>query len=119
MMGHFLLGMFIFGLFRPISLKSILVVKLPIQQKTNISSGVITTGGSLYTNGAYCSSSFNWWLWYWATADITVTAGIIAIVTLFNPGTGYNINDVLSVAPASVGGTGSGLLTQLQVQFLL
>src|SRR5882672_10467545 len=32
-----------------------LVVKLPIQQKTNIATGVITTGGSAYTVGAYAA----------------------------------------------------------------
>ena len=85
-----------------------LVVKLPIQQKTNISSGVITTAGSLYTVGAYAAVPLTGGSGTGATADITVTAGAITIVTLFNPGTGYNINDVLSVAPANVGGTGSG-----------
>ena len=85
-----------------------LVVKLPIQQKTNINAGVITTGGAAYTVGAYAAVPLTGGSGTGATADITVTAGAITIVTLFNPGTGYNINDVLSVAPANVGGTGSG-----------
>src|SRR5882672_5802065 len=85
-----------------------LVVKLPIQQKTNIASGIITTAGSAYTVGAYAAVPLTGGSGAGATADITVTAGAIAIVTLFDPGTGYNINDVLSVAPANVGGTGSG-----------
>lgn len=85
-----------------------LIVKLPIQQKTSISAGQILTAGAAYTNGNYVGVPLTGGSGVGATADITVTAGLITIVNLANPGQGYNLNDILSVAPASIGGTGAG-----------
>ncbi len=85
-----------------------LIVKLPIEEKTSIDAGVIATGGLLYTNGNYAAVPLTGGSGSGATADITVTAGQIAIVGIFNPGQGYALNDILSVAAANVGGTGAG-----------
>lgn len=85
-----------------------LIVKMPIQQKTSIETGSILTAGAAYTDGAYVGVALTGGSGTGATADITVTAGAVAIVTLANPGQGYAINDTLSVAAANVGGTGAG-----------
>ncbi len=85
-----------------------LITKLPISQQTSIDTGSITTAGAAYTNGAYVGVALTGGSGSGATADITVTAGVVAIVAIANPGQGYAINDILSVAAASVGGTGAG-----------
>ena len=85
-----------------------LIVKLPIKEQTSIDTGVITLGGAGYTNGNYAAVPLTGGSGTGATADITVTAGQVAIVGIFNPGNGYAINDVLSIAAVNVGGTGAG-----------
>jgi hypothetical protein len=82
-----------------------LIVKLPITNQTSIDltngpggGGVISNGGTLYTNGFYPSVALTGGLGSGATADITVTAGLVAIVGIDNPGNGYNINDILTAA---------------------
>lgn len=85
-----------------------LVLKMPIQQKTSISVGSITTAGALYTDGNYPAVALTGGSGAGATADITVTAGVITVVTLADPGQGYAVGDTLSVTAASVGGTGAG-----------
>ena len=67
-------------------------------------------GGSGYTNGTYSAvpltnitgTGAN------ATADITISGGAVTAVTIVNSGSGYQVNDSLSVNASSVGGTGSG-----------
>ena len=62
----------------------------------------------LYTDGIYEDVELTGGFGTGAQADITVTDGAIAIVTLKAGGQGYVIGDILGVDPASVGGTGSG-----------
>lgn len=66
------------------------------------------TGGSLYTNGAYGGVALTGGSGTNATANITVSGGIVTQVTVLNPGIQYVVGDVLSAAAASIGGTGSG-----------
>lgn len=66
------------------------------------------TGGSLYTNGSYGGVSLTGGSGSGATANITVSGGIVTGVAVLNPGTQYVVGDVLSASAASIGGTGSG-----------
>lgn len=66
------------------------------------------TGGSGYTNGTYGGVSLTGGSGSGATANITVSGGIVTGVTVLNPGTQYVVGDVLSASAASIGGTGSG-----------
>jgi len=66
------------------------------------------TGGSAYTNGAYGGVSLTGGSGSQATANITVSGGIVTQVTVLNPGIQYVVGDVLSAAAANIGGTGSG-----------
>lgn len=75
---------------------------------TTISVGNIEIGGTLYTDGIYEDVELTGGFGTGAQADITVTDGAIAIVTIKAGGQGYVIGDILGVDPASVGGTGSG-----------
>lgn len=75
---------------------------------STIDIGAIKTGGTLYTDGIYPTVALTGGSGVGAQADITITGGIVALVNLSAGGDGYKIGDVLSVAAASVGGTGSG-----------
>lgn len=75
---------------------------------TNIDEGEISETGSLYTDGAYVAVSLTGGKGEGATADITIAGGIVTIVTINDPGSGYKIGDVLSADSADIGGTGFG-----------
>lgn len=75
---------------------------------TGIGTGAITAAGTLYTNGVYQNVPLTGGSGSGATADITITGGAVTGVDIDNIGQGYLVGDVLSVAAASVGGTGSG-----------
>lgn len=66
------------------------------------------TGGSLYTNGSYGGVPLTGGSGTLATANITVSGGVVTQVTVLNPGKNYATGDVLSAAAANIGGTGSG-----------
>src|ERR1700743_735543 len=66
------------------------------------------TGGSGYTNGTYGGVSLTGGSGSQATANITVSGGIVTGVTVLNPGVAYVVGDVLSAPASSLGGTGSG-----------
>lgn len=89
-----------------------LIVKGPIGFTIEIESGQITVPGAGYTNGVYLAvplinlSGFGGG----AIADITVAGGIVTSLTLDDPGDGYKINDNLSAAASSIGGTGAGFI---------
>lgn len=71
---------------------------------TAIASGVVTSGGSGYTDGTYSNTALTSGSGSGATANITVTGGAISSVVIVNPGTGYAVSNTLSaVLP---GGTG-------------
>lgn len=66
------------------------------------------TGGSGYTNGTYGGVALTGGSGSNATANITVSGGIVTAVAVLNPGGQYVTGDVLSASAASIGGTGSG-----------
>lgn len=73
-----------------------------------ISALALTAGGTLYTTGTYSQVALTGGTGTGATADIVISGGAVTTVVLRSPGQGYVVGDVLSVAAASVGGTGSG-----------
>lgn len=73
-----------------------------------IGSLTLTAGGTLYTTGNYANVALTGGTGTGATADIVISGGAVTTVVLRAPGQGYVVGDVLSVAAASVGGTGSG-----------
>lgn len=56
----------------------------------------ITTAGVNYPNGTFNNIKLTGGSGYGATANITVAAGVVTVVTLINPGVLYNVSDVLS-----------------------
>src|ERR1700685_2373986 len=66
------------------------------------------TGGSGYVSNTYGGVSLTGGSGSGATANITVSGGIVTQVTVLNPGVQYGVGDVLSAAAATIGGTGSG-----------
>jgi hypothetical protein len=89
-----------------------LLMKGPINFVMQLDEGEITDDGSAYTNGAYVAVPFTnvSSLGNSGTANITVAGGVVTTVEIQNPGDGYKIGDILSVAAADIGGTGSGFL---------
>lgn len=65
-------------------------------------------GGSAYTTGTYNAKPLTGGTGTGATANFVVSGGAITTVTLVNGGSGYNVDEVLSVSNTQVGGTGSG-----------
>jgi hypothetical protein len=66
------------------------------------------TGGNSYSNGTYGGVALTGGSGTGATANITVSGGLVTQVTVLNPGIAYVVGDVLSAAAASIGGSGSG-----------
>ena len=66
------------------------------------------TGGTLYTTGSYGGVALTGGTGSGATANITVSGGIVTAVVVLNPGIQYVVGDVLSASSASIGGTGGG-----------
>lgn len=75
---------------------------------STIASGAITTGGAAYTDGKYDGVALTGGVGSLATADITVTGGAVAVVTLATGGQDFAIGNVLTAAAADIGGTGAG-----------
>ena len=66
------------------------------------------TGGSSYTTGTYVNVPLTGGSGTGATANITVSGGVVSAVSLSSPGINYTAGDTLSAASANIGGTGSG-----------
>ncbi len=64
--------------------------------------------GSGYTNGTYTNVALIGGSGSGATADITVSGGIVTAAVINNVGTDYAIFDNLTALAANIGGTGSG-----------
>jgi len=72
------------------------------------------TAGTLYTPGLYQNIPLTGGSGSGVTCDILVnSSGNVATVTLQNGGSFYQAGDVLSVASANIGGTGSGFLISI------
>lgn len=87
-----------------------LLIKLPIGFSTAIGNGVITVPGAAYTDGHYEAQPFIGGTGTGATADFDVNGGVVTNVGIVSPGNGYEVNDLLSVSAASIGGTGAGFV---------
>jgi len=74
------------------------------------SSGIETLGaitpGAGYADGVYSDVPLTGGSGGGATADITVAAGAVTVVTLVEPGAAYEVGDVLSADDADLGGGG-------------
>jgi hypothetical protein len=67
-------------------------------------------GGTLYTDGTYNNVAItDVGAGTLATANVVVEGGVVTSVEIVLGGSGYAANDALSIAAASIGGTGSGL----------
>ena len=66
------------------------------------------TGGSLYVDGSYTNVPLTGGSGSGATADITVAAGAVTVVTIVNEGQSYLPGDSLSASNTNLGGAGSG-----------
>jgi hypothetical protein len=82
------------------------------QATTGVNGMVGTIGaimaGSGYVNGSYGGVPLTGGSGSNATANITVSGGVVSAVTILNPGIQYVVGDVLSAAAANIGGSGSG-----------
>lgn len=78
--------------------------------QSSIISTTISSGGSGYTNGTYFNVPITGGSGNSATADIIISGGAVTSVTIGNKGCFYAINNQLSIASSSVGGTGSGFV---------
>lgn len=89
-----------------------LIIKSPIGFTIELQAGDITNGGTGYVDGSYSAvplvnlSGFG----SAATADITVTGGVVTNAVVNDAGDGYNINDELTANNLDLGGTGSGFI---------
>lgn len=81
---------------------------------STIDEGEITAGGAAYVDAIYPNVELTGGSGTGATADITVTAGAVAIVSLLTGGQDYVIGDVLSADNADLGGAGAGFTWTVQ-----
>jgi len=77
---------------------------------TAILNGTITTPGAGYTNGTYSEVPLTGGSGTGATAEITVTGGVVTTVLVDSGGQNYTLGDVLSADTANIGGTGAGFV---------
>lgn len=89
-----------------------LILKGPIGFIIEILSGDITTAGAGYVSATYLDVPFTNTTGYGSggTADVVVTLGVVTSVTIHDPGDGYKIGDVLTIANSHLGGTGAGFV---------
>ena len=69
----------------------------------------LVSGGSGYVDASYTGVALTGGSGANATADITVSSGVVTAATINAAGTAYTSGNTLSVAAADLGGTGSGL----------
>lgn len=75
---------------------------------TTINEGSITTAGAAYVDGTYVAIPLTGGDGSGALADITVTGGVVTVVTLSDGGENYAVGNVLSANNADLGGAGAG-----------
>jgi hypothetical protein len=92
-----------------------LLVKGPVGFKVVILGTAIEAAGAAYTNGFYPGIALTniSGTGGGATVDITVAGSIITGAVLNGGGTGYKINDKLTVNNALIGGTGTGFILKV------
>lgn len=77
--------------------------------------GNISAAGTLYTNGQYNNVPLTGGTGADATANITVSGGVVKKVIVLAGGENYVLGDILSATAASIGGTGSGFTYNVDV----
>ncbi|WP_231489914.1 hypothetical protein [Pedobacter sp. Leaf170] len=65
-------------------------------------------GGTGYANGVYKNVPLSGGTGFGASADITVSGGVVTAITILGKGVDYTAADTLSAPAALLGGTGSG-----------
>jgi hypothetical protein len=81
---------------------------------SNVKALYTLVGGSLYTNGTYTNVTLTGGSGAGARATIVVSGAAVTSVTITARGAAYAVDDVLSAAAASIGGTGSGFSIKVQ-----
>ena len=81
---------------------------------SNIKALYTLVGGSAYTNGTYTNVTLTGGSGTGAKATVVVSGGAVTSVTLTALGAAYAVDNVLSAAAASIGGTGSGFSIKVQ-----
>jgi hypothetical protein len=81
---------------------------------SNIKALYTLVGGSAYTNGTYTNVDLTGGSGVGAEATVVVSGGAVTSVTITARGAAYAIDNVLSAAAASIGGTGSGFSIKVQ-----
>jgi hypothetical protein len=81
---------------------------------SNIKALYTLVGGSLYTNGTYTNVSLTGGSGAGAKATIVVSGAAVTSVTITARGAAYAVDNTLSAAAASIGGTGSGFSIKVQ-----
>jgi hypothetical protein len=81
---------------------------------SNIKALYTLVGGSLYTNGTYTNVTLTGGSGTGAKATIVVSGAAVTSVTITSRGASYAVDNTLSAAAASIGGTGSGFSIKVQ-----
>jgi hypothetical protein len=69
--------------------------------------GALVKGGGGYTNGTYTNVPLAGGTGTGATANLTVAGGIVTVATINAPGTGYSVNDTLTLTSTTPGTPGA------------
>lgn len=85
-----------------------LIIPSALGFATTIDEGLIINGGAGYVDGPYLAVPVIGGSGSSATANVTVTGGVVTQFEIQNGGEGYNIGDSLSISAANLGGTGNG-----------
>jgi hypothetical protein len=88
-----------------------------VQATGGIASASTISEGSGYTEGAYNNVPVTGGSGTGATLDCQYLSGSWAFIIFQDGGTGYKVGDTVSVDPANVGGTGSGLSMHIDTVF--
>ena len=81
---------------------------------SNIKALYTLVGGSAYTNGTYTNVALTGGSGTGARATVVVSGGAVTSVTITARGAAYGVDNTLSAAAASIGGTGSGFSIKVQ-----
>ncbi|CAB5220115.1 hypothetical protein UFOVP239_56 [uncultured Caudovirales phage] len=73
-----------------------------------LSTVVITSGGTLYTNGTYTNVPLTSAYGSGAVATVVVSGNAVTSITVTGGGIGYRHNAAITISAANIGGTGSG-----------
>jgi hypothetical protein len=81
---------------------------------SNIKALYTLVGGSLYTDGTYTNVTLTGGSGAGAKATVVVSGAAVTSVTITARGAAYAVDNTLSAAAASIGGTGSGFSIKVQ-----